>query len=785
MKRLCILAGFLLPGWLYAQQLAPLTVEKIMKDPKVLMGTSPSGIYWSEDSKTIYFQWNPDRNKADSLYAYSLGDRKITRVSLAQQREMPSGYGVYNRDRSLKLYVRNGDIYLYRATDASIRRLTHTVEEEDQPEFSADESRVLFRRGGNLFSLSLQSGNEPSLIQYTDFREGKKRQEAKLNDQESWLKNDQLALFETLKERREVKNAHEKMQKDLREKGPKEIYLDTKRAISARLSPDLRFVTYQLMESAKGAKNTVVPNYVTESGFTENIPARTKVGAPLAGFEFWVYDLEKDTTRQVSFKSLPGITDKPDFLADYPKLDTAWKNKPREVYVTGPFYSQNGTHAVINIRSMDNKDRWIAAIDLETLELKVLDRQRDEAWIGGPGIGYSQSPGTHGWIDDRQFYFQSEATGYSHLYVVDVVTGEKKQLTAGNFEVQQVNLSRDKKHFYLITNEVHPGETHLFKMSVNGGPRERITTKEGGHEVVISPDEQKLAVRYSNSTTPWELFVMDNRKGASYTQVTHSLTDEFMSYAWKKPKFVTIKASDGKDIHARVYEPKKSNGKAVIFVHGAGYLQNAHKWWSQYFREYMFHNLLVDRGYTVLDMDFRASSGYGRDWRTGIYRHMGGKDLSDNVDGAKWLIQNYSSIDPKKIGIYGGSYGGFITLMAQFTTPGVFAAGAALRPVTDWAAYNHGYTSNILNEPHTDSLAYRRSSPIYFAEGLQDRLLICHGMIDVNVHFQDVVRLTQRLIELGKDNWELAVYPLEDHGFVEPSSWTDEYKRILKLFEEM
>ncbi|MCZ2338815.1 MAG: prolyl oligopeptidase family serine peptidase [Chitinophagales bacterium] len=213
-------------------------------------------------------------------------------------------------------------------------------------------------------------------------------------------------------------------------------------------------------------------------------------------------------------------------------------------------------------------------------------------------------------------------------------------------------------------------------------------------------------------------------------------------------------------------------------------MQNAHKWWSSYYREYMFHNLLADKGYTVMDIDYRASSGYGRDTRTGIYRHMGGKDLDDNVDGAKLLVSKYG-VQPDKIGIYGGSYGGFITLMAMFTAPDVFAAGAALRPVTDWAAYNQGYTSRILNEPQNDSIAYRRSSPIFFAEGLKGKLLICHGQVDDNVHIQDSYRLAQRLIELRKENWEMASYPAEDHGFIYPSSWMDEYKRILKLFESM
>jgi dipeptidyl aminopeptidase/acylaminoacyl peptidase len=135
------------------------------------------------------------------------------------------------------------------------------------------------------------------------------------------------------------------------------------------------------------------------------------------------------------------------------------------------------------------------------------------------------------------------------------------------------------------------------------------------------------------------------------------------------------------------------------------------------------------------------------------------------------------------VGLYGGSYGGFITLMALFTAQDHFGSGAALRSVTDWAHYNEGYTSNILNRPQDDTLAYRRSSPIYFADGLRSPLLMLHGMVDVNVHYQDIVRLQQRLIELGKTDWSLASYPVEDHGFVRPSSWTDEYRRIFDHFE--
>ena len=764
-----------------AQKLGTLTVEKIMRDPKTWMGTAPTDINWSDDSKTIYFKWNPDKNLGDSLYSYSLADRKTAKVSQSDRKKLPAHDGLYNRSHTLRVYEKDGDIFLIGYQNFTVRQLTKTVERESAPVFSGDEQSIIFQRENNIFSISLATG---LLTQHTDFKSGTKKADTKPGAQEKFLQDDQLAMFQILKERKEKRDGGKKINEAEKPKYPKEIYLGEKRVQNQKLSPDNRFVTYQLVQPDKSAKTANVPNYVTESGFTEEIVTRTKVGAPGSAYEFWVYDTKKDTTRKLSVKNIPGINDKPDYLKDYPKQDTAWKNKERAVIIHGPFWSESGQHAVVVVRSTDNKDRWIMALNPDSLSLRLLDRQRDEAWIGGPGVGgYAMSAGEIGWIDDQTIYYQSEVTGYAHLYTTNVTTGQKTPLTSGKFEVQKVQLSKDKKCFYLTTNEVHPGEQHFYRMSVTGGERVRLTKASGAHEVVLSPDENKLAVRYSNSNTPWELFLMDNNGSSTPEQITQSVTDEFRSYPWREAKVVTFKATDGADVYARVYEPKKSNGKAVIFVHGAGYLQNAHKWWSNYAREYMFHNLLTDKGYTVLDMDYRASAGYGRDWRTGIYRFMGGKDLTDHVDGANWLVKKYG-IDANKIGIYGGSYGGFITLMSLFTAPDVFKAGAALRPVTDWAAYNHPYTANILNEPQEDSLAYRKSSPIYHAAGLKNNLLICHGMVDVNVHYQDVVRLSQRLIELGKNNWELASYPMEDHGFVEASSWTDEYKRILKLFEE-
>jgi dipeptidyl aminopeptidase/acylaminoacyl peptidase len=445
--------------------------------------------------------------------------------------------------------------------------------------------------------------------------------------------------------------------------------------------------------------------------------------------------------------------------------------------------SDDGKYAVAVARTFDNNDRWIVAVDSETGRTRVLDHLHDDAWVrDGNSSGFMP--------DNHSYYFLSERDGWMHLYVVDAAanSGAAKQLTTGKWEITSAELAPDAKSFYLQSTEVHPGERHVYTMPLDGGARTKLTSMVGSSNGEVSPDGKMLGLIYSASAKPPEVYLMPNQVGATATQITTSTTDVWRSYKWVEPTLVTFAARDGAQVYARLFTPEMVGAKrhpsapGVVFVHGAGYAQNAHKYWSTYYREYMFHHVLASRGYVVLDVDYRASSGYGRDWRTAIYRFMGGKDLEDIVDGAHYLVKA-QKVNPKRLGLYGGSYGGFITLMAMFTTPDEFAAGAALRPVTDWAHYNHGYTSNILNDPQDDAEAYRKSSPIYFADKLKGALLICHGMVDVNVHFQDSVRLAQRLIELRKENWEIAPYPVEDHGFEEETSWADEYKRILKLFD--
>lgn len=757
-----------------------LNIEKIMQDPSWI-GNLPSDIRWADNSKKVFFTRDTLRQSVPRLYEADFKSGVIRKVDSTEQERLLPAQAVFNQARDKAVYAESGRLRFRDIKSGKEMTIVSTDSRISYSQFNFKEDKLVFLMNGNLWSWTIEDG---SLHQLTNFKSTLPGGESTRNEQDEWLQNQQIELFDVIRERTRTRGESKDTDTHRKQLLPKEIYLGKGQLLFIQLSPCEKFITYLVSHSPQLVQNTRIAQYVTESGYTEVIPSNPKVGSARAYTSLFIFDREKEISYSLKTGLIPGIRQLPLYLSEY-DADQLEDDKDREVFISGLFWSHDGKHAFVNVRSGDNKDRWILLVDLQSGEFSVLDRQRDEAWIAGPGINVWGTGGSLGWMpDNKRVWFQSEETGYSHVYTVNIETGEKKALTAGPFEVFNPVISRDGKWWYFSSNEVHPGERHFYRMPLEGGVRTQITEMTGHHEVFLSPDERLLAIRYSYSNLPWELYFMENKPGGAVRKITNSLSDEFLAYPWRDPHVITFPASDGEDVYARVYHPDKSikNHAAVIFVHGAGYLQNAHKWWSRYSREYMFHNLLADLGYTVLDIDYRGSAGYGRNWRTGIYRHMGGKDLSDHVDGARFLVEHFD-IDSSKIGLYGGSYGGFITLMALFKYPGVFASGAAMRAVTDWAHYNHSYTSNILNTPVTDPEAFRRSSPVYYAEGLQGHLLMTHGMVDDNVHFQDIVRLCQRLIELGKDDWELAIYPVERHAFTEPSSWIDQYKRILNLFE--
>ncbi|BDD01000.1 S9 family peptidase [Persicobacter psychrovividus] len=742
------------------------------------VGHLPDGAFWSIDGRAVYYHRKKDDNAYASLYRYDLETKNTMEVPESDYPYIPRNI-VWNAERSQGAYLWQGNIYLVRQ-DSNKGQLAYQSTQRSGSLAWVDQG-LTFTQNGNLYLLEQQPF---ALRQLTDFRSGTDPKTKKISAQKKWLKEDQLREFEILSAWDQRKKGKEAHLKATSVQALKPIYFGGASLYTVKASKDAKIIFYTTYTPAKATK-TKMPKWVTASGYVEYGSYRSKVGDKQPTYRSYLYHVEEDTVVEINTATIEGIKDRPQYLKNYLQAGQEWQaegEKEREVMIHEPVFSSDGKQAVVVIRSADNKDRWLMSLDLQNGTLSLLDRQHDDAWVGGPNISsWNGSRGALGWIDDEQVWFQSEKTGYSHLYTVNVTTKKIKALTKGDFEILEAELTQDKEAFFLLSNKKTPMEQHVYRMSVKGGKMEPLTQQSGGYSFTVSPDEKMLALRFSTANKPWELMLKPATAKSAMVAITHSTTPAFEAFEWRMPALKTFEARDGQQVYGRMFRPEEPNNKAVIFVHGAGYLQNVHSWWSAYFREYMFHNFLADQGYTVFHIDYRGSAGYGRDWRTGIYRHMGGKDLTDHEDAVKWLKQNYGI---EKVGIYGGSYGGFMTLMAMFNAPALFDAGAAIRSVTDWAHYNHGYTSNILNTPAQDPKAYYDSSPIYFADGLQGPLLILHGMEDDNVQFQDVVRLNQKLIELGKENWQMALYPIEPHGFREANSWTDEYKRIFKLFEE-
>ncbi|HEX3644404.1 MAG TPA: prolyl oligopeptidase family serine peptidase, partial [Vicinamibacterales bacterium] len=756
-----------------------LSVDSIMRGPK-LVGYPPAGLRWSGDSSRLYFEWRQAGDDDTSTWVVAREGGQPRKLTDEQRRTAPPVNGRWDRAHRRVLFVDRGDIVLLDTVAGTRRQVTRTTGNEANPRWARRESAITFTRDNNLFVVPLDSGE---IAQLTDVQP--KKRDARDTDSQKFIKAEEPKLIEHTRIEAEKKKKAE--EKDKANALPKFELADRQSATDLQLSPDGKHVFILVVERSEAAKRPNVPNYVTESSYTEDIPARTFVGDGQDSRSLVVMNL--DTGKSVTAEAPVALKDTKE-TKDTKDTKETTVAKPA-VRWGMPVLSDDGSLAIAHVRAANNKDRWLVAVDAENGTVRVLDTLHDEAWVREVG-GFGAVDPSFGLLpDQKQVWFLSERDGWMHLYTLDATMPQSiaRQLTQGKWEIDSVSLSPDRKEFYLNSSEVHPGERHIYAMPIDGGERTRLTSMTGGTTGELSPDGSTFGLIYSSSTTPNEVYLMPNRAGAAATRVTTSTSDEWRSFKWVEPQLVTYKTRDGVDVYARLFTPEMIGAKrdtaapAVVFVHGAGYLQNAHKYWSSYYHEYMFHNLLASKGYVVLDPDYRASAGYGRDWRTAIYRHMGGKDLEDVVDGAKYLVDK-QKVNVKRIGVYGGSYGGFITLMAMFTTPDVFAAGAALRPVTDWTHYNHDYTSNILNEPQADAEAYRQSSPIYFADGLKGALLICHGMVDTNVLFQDSVRLVQRLIELRKDNWSVAPFPVENHGFEEETSWADEYKRILKLFED-
>jgi len=775
---------------------APLTMKQIMADP-TWMGTAPSRAAWNDDSQSIFYQIKQAGSPLYDDFSHTLAGT-VTKLPLSQQHLLAQRRGVVSQDGQYKAFSYQGNLFVKLLSSGQINQLTKDNQRQGSPQFLND-GRLAYVQGDAFYAVDLTTGLSELLVEIKFAQAPSAPQTPS-----SYIGSQQHRLIKYVALQQHNKALRFKHNQSLSEQNKtiasKPFYLDPEQElVEFSLSPsgDRLLVVTQDKNYNWRAKHDIMPNYLGNEGYVDAVNARARVAEDKpAANEFVLIDLTTGQQIDLDLSELPGFDQdvlkqvKTENFVKKGKQYTS-ENTPRKIVLMQDWgwsqsaivWNDSGTELALMLEALDNKDRWLTRYDVKQQKLQTLHRLHDDAWI-------NYTFNEFGWFnDDQRIYFLSEQSGYSQLYVTDL-SGNATQLTQGDYEVSQLTLSNDGQYIYYKANKLHPGQYEIFRLNTVSSTSEQLTNLKGMTDYQLSPDQTKLLLTHSTLLRHNDIYVKNSDGSGKVKRLTDSVSEEFSSYDWQAPQIVAVPSSHGQQpIYAKIYLPqgydaaKAEQYPAVIFNHGAGYLQNSHYGWSGYFREFMFHNLLAQQGYVVMDMDYRASKGYGRDWRTAIYRQMGTPEIQDLSDGVSYMAQHLQ-VDKARVGTYGGSYGGFMTFMALFTQPDLFQAGAALRPVTDWAHYNAGYTSNILNTPDDDDIAYRRSSPIEHAQHLTKPLLIMSGVLDDNVFFQDSVRLVQRLIELEKPMFETAIYPVEPHGFRQPSSWLDEYRRIYKLFEQ-
>lgn len=447
--------------------------------------------------------------------------------------------------------------------------------------------------------------------------------------------------------------------------------------------------------------------------------------------------------------------------------------------------SATGRYIAVDYSDAPLKERRITIHDTHQGTESVLFEDTTDGWFHETSLSFA--PRT------EQLIFTSEQSGWNHLYLSDLQSSEVTQITSGDYEITWWSWIDDETILY-ANNEADYGERHLFRHNLQSGSKEQLTNEEAyRYQFSLNPERTKVVYAKTYFNQPYDLFMIDLENPGKEVQLTQSVPDQFYEINWQEEEYVRFTGRDDEtDLSMSVLYPadydQSKTYPVVVFAHGAGSLQNVYKGWSNnYWREYMFHQYLNMQGYIVVEVDFRHSTGYGRKFREDVTNWMGKYETIDIVDGLDWLQEQEGTLDLDNVGIYGGSYGGFMGLYAVSDMPDRFHAAAALRKVSNWRNYyyaNPWYTLPRLGDPEEVPEHYDRSSPLTYASELERPVILLHGLKDDNVGSQDAFQYAEELIQSGNTNFEMMIYPSERHGFTSPDSWYDEYVRIYNFFEE-
>ena len=717
-----------------------LTVRKMMAEPS-MTGMRVESQRLAPNGEYVYFTWNPEGKNPRDLYRVpatggvpqKLVDAAGNHEQRSVEAESKLDYGLIVRDDFVK------------AREKNISGI----------DISPDSSKLLFSQNSDIYILDLSTPNAtPRRITRTQGPEIAPR----------WLTNDKI-LFSQGGNAFVIELSPTKFVQLTREANGA-----TFQSVSAvTASSDSSKIAYVVTDGSR-QRTLYVPNY---------LPEFTQVPSIRRGWttqKLFIAPTDGEKTVEVKLPAPEG-----------------------NGYIRGLDWNADGSAVIVDRLDKDLKRRQVLFVSNPGeagQKISVVTDETDEKWIAPLSRFVEPHPTKPG-----EVLFTSERDGFNHIYIatLDGDTFKSEQITKGEWEVDWVRYANKGASIVYNSTFGNTAERQFFEYIVAEKRANPIASAERGMKVAPQMEQGagRPVLMYEHSTwrTPSELRTVTVCTTCAETpapvQVTNTAPAQFLAMKWNEPKFIDVPSRDGKKIKTKVYLPanfdKKKKYPMVMFIHGAGYLQNTINGWNNYYREFLFNQMLTQKGYVVFDIDFRGSAGYGRDWRTDVHDFLGGKDFDDHIDAIEYAVANYS-VDKKRVGVYGGSYGGFMAGMLAMRAPDHVAASAALRPVFDWKNYyaaNPTYTAERLGIPERNPEAYKRSSPISYADRLRSPLLILHGLADDNVHAQDSIQLIEKLIRLEKTQYfEAMVYPSENHGFVRAESWADEYERIYWFFEK-
>jgi dipeptidyl-peptidase-4 len=384
--------------------------------------------------------------------------------------------------------------------------------------------------------------------------------------------------------------------------------------------------------------------------------------------------------------------------------------------------------------------------------------------------------------DGKRFLWSSERNGYRHLYLYGLDGREIRQLTNGNWETTGLQaVDEGNGLIYFSATEKSPTERHLYRVAFDGSGFTRITQKDGMHTTQFAPDGAAFLDTYSNVMTPQQQWVF-RADGTSPVALNQNTVAELDNYHLSAPEFIKVKSHDGMELNAWIIKPGNFDPTkkypVLVYTYGGPHAQVVLNAWGG--PTFLWHQLMAQKGFVIFALDNRGSAGRGHLFEEPIHLRFGAQEMADQRDGVAWL-RHQSWVDASRIGIWGWSYGGHMTLHAMFEDPDDFKAGFAGGPVADWHYYDSIYTERYIGLLPQNEESYQASSPIEKAGQLRGKLLIAHGTDDDNVHFANTLSLLDKLVEKGKYA-EVLPFPGRGHGVSDPPARIVLMNRVMQFF---